>query len=366
MSQAVKKVQRGAVQLPTEHFWKCYNPQNELPLSGAGAIALHAMALGVIALAVYLSTRPERVEALTPPSMDVVEIQGGGGNDGFGMGPGVGPTIPGQGTQLAKVQNPDLKELLKANDPNQKLDVTSKPDQLKVKDPDSKSSTEPDKSDAVFDAVLSDAKQEIAKSMNVKVEQLQTMGRIGGMSGSGGGKGGGKGSGFGSHSGAGSGNSPTGAVLTKQQKRQSRWRIHFSADGKRHVRELKAIQATLALPTPKQGIYHLVDLSGPTAKVTQNDLRQHGTKVCWFNDGHDNSNSLTALAKALGLPSVPKYVVILLPDGMEQEMAELEASYKGVPEALILETHFGIVERDNGTFGPVVIEQILKDDGKQK
>src|SRR5437763_15402247 len=63
--------------LPEERFWKRYSPHGELPLSGAGSFALHALLVCLLVLLGFLGvwfTRPSR----TLP-VEAVQLAGGGG-----------------------------------------------------------------------------------------------------------------------------------------------------------------------------------------------------------------------------------------------------------------------------------------------
>lgn len=362
MSQAAvkKKSQPTGVILPEEQFWKCYSPQNEFPLSSACSVALHGLVLGGLVLLAYVWNLPKNIEAIEPPRMDVVEVSGGGGTGGPG-GSGFGPAVPGKNVPLDKINDPKLKPPLNKADENPqiaKLETPPKNNPLKVPETKNKKSSPSITEDAIFGAVLSDALDEVAKSMNLERRQIETAGLVGGSPGSGGGVGGGQGKGFGSDKGPGDGTDPKGVLLSKRQKREMRWLIQFSGDGKEHLKKLKALQITLAIPTANPGWFQLVDLSGPAPKFLVSDLKQHADKVKWFNV---NPESLGNLAQVLNLVRAPKYVVIFLPDNVEKEMVDLEYKYKNAPEHLILYTRFEITKRDDGSFGPVVIEQKLKD-----
>src|SRR5215469_11150839 len=66
---------------PDERFWKRYSPHGELPLSGAGSLALHLLIFGLMLLSAWLAyavfshtTRSLPVEAVR------LDAGGGGGN----------------------------------------------------------------------------------------------------------------------------------------------------------------------------------------------------------------------------------------------------------------------------------------------
>jgi hypothetical protein len=195
--------------------------------------------------------------------------------------------------------------------------------------------------------------------MSVPVQQVRQTGVIGGSPGSGGGAGGGSGGGFGIKKGPGSGNDPNGKLLSQVQKRQLRWRIKFSDDAPEHVKQLKALRVTLAIPTSLPDVYSLLDLSGLNNKLSSEiGLKQHAHKFKFFNA---HPPAVAMVSKQLGVPYVPKYLVIFLPESMEEELAMLEAQHaQGVPENQIEYTVFQITQRSDGKYGPVVVEQKLK------
>jgi hypothetical protein len=325
------------------------------------SFALHALVIGALVLVGYFATLPRNVEPWEPPAMDVVEIQGGGGTGGIGGGPGVGLPMPGQGTQIAKVNQPQIDAKNKPDiDP---LKVKTPQDNLQVQTPKSKPDNGQDKADVVFDAVLTQAQEEVARAMNVPVEQVQSAGNLGGTPGEGGGYGGGKGGGKGKNTGPGGGTSLTGKVLTRSQIRQGRWLIDFTGDGLETLKKMKRLKVTLALPTNLQGVFQLVNLAGPAIRFDNTiNLEQHTHKAMWMNK---NAQEMTKLAVGLKLQSVPRYAVIFLPEDVEQELADIEVRHQGVPEHLIQYTRFSLVQQPNGSYQPVVAEQQVQMGGGQ-
>src|SRR5262249_4726354 len=146
---------------------------------------------------------------------------------------------------------------------------------------------------------------------------------------------------------------PGAPSLTRQQRREMRWRIDFSGDPAEHVRKLKALKITLAVPTSKPGLFLLADLTQTPSMTRLDDLGAHRDKVKWFNS---HQPSLQGLMTQLQLPQLPRYAVIFLPDEMEQEMLRLEEQHEGLREDQIELTEFEIRPQGDG-YRPVVVRQ---------
>ena len=172
--------------------------------------------------------------------------------------------------------------------------------------------------------------------------------------GRGGGTGGGVGTGIGKKTGPGGGTADKGVLRTKRQRREYRWKIDFSGTGEQHLEKLRALGITLAVPTHQRGIFLLMDLSRTPPTGRPDNLGQFADQIKWFNT---SAPSLRELARALRLREAPNFVVIFLPEAMEEEMIRLEHDYKGLEENQIERTDFEIRRRDDGTLGPVVVAQ---------
>jgi hypothetical protein len=365
-------------QPPDERFWKYYSPHHELPVSATASIALHVLVL--LALAGVLpfvpvscwggDKSPDGPSA--PPRMEVVEIQGGqGGLDGLGFG----NTPLGGGGGKDKAEN--VENL--GND--QEKSPTKPPVDTKIEDikdplkapefqvPDrSKEQTHSSEGGEAFaqlDATVKKVEDDIIKATlpvppprpggTKKVAGGEKgPGRVpgtGGPAGKGGGKGG--------NVGPGSGSSPYGKVLTNQTKRQMRWRILASEDGRIHLAKLKALGITLVVPTGKPNVFQIMDLSqpNPTFRLTD-QLRNQGDKVWWTNR---SPREVLGLATVLRISPPPPCFVIFLPKELEERMLVLEQEHQGASEELIHQTIWDVPLR-NGRYAsePQVVQQILK------
>src|SRR5690606_453008 len=81
-------------QPPEESLWVRYSPRQELPLSGAGSLALHALGIGLMILVGFLASlfgfgKSERNIPIEPVRLKI-EAGGGGQVDGKGKGRGRG------------------------------------------------------------------------------------------------------------------------------------------------------------------------------------------------------------------------------------------------------------------------------------
>jgi hypothetical protein len=345
---------------PEEAFWQRYSPHHEFPLGTASAVGLFGAAVGLLIVASVLVNLSRHDERREPPKMDVVEeAQGGGGTGGFGP-EGAGPDATGKESKVENVQPqkpvrekdskaPQVTQAFKTPLPKQELKVPVVP-------PDTKETeTGQEQIAAVVtqaQAMEEKARKDVAKAMKA------AQGRKGVVNpGEGGGSGGGSGGGVGNKKGPGAGTSPTGVVRTKQERRGFRWRIDFSGTAEQHLAKLRALGITLAVPTGIPGRFFVMDLNRTPPTRTMTDLSRQMNKVKWFNT---KAESVRELARVLGLPTVPPYVVIFLPQKMEQELADLEQSYKGLNENQIELTEFEIRQRPDGSYGPVVIRQVPK------
>src|SRR5262249_18061336 len=77
---------------PDEQFWQRYSPHGEAPLSFAGSVALHALAVGGLVLfALYLASLFSGSTRSLPAEPVRLQLGGGGGKKtGAGVGKGVG------------------------------------------------------------------------------------------------------------------------------------------------------------------------------------------------------------------------------------------------------------------------------------
>jgi hypothetical protein len=327
--------------LVDERFWKRYSPHGELPLSGAGSFALHALVLGFLILwGLYLYSFFTKPSRSLPVESVRLDLGGGGGSPrGEGDEKGIGH---GREAVANAQENPQ---------PGNKEEAPARPEltPTEVKDLSLKFDNEtvrviqkgPDSMKAF--ARLND-------SVRRKLSDGLNPGKGRGGSGSGGGKGTGAGPGEGAGRGEGKLN------LSKREKRMLRWRIIFNTrTGEEYMRQLRGLEAILAIPV-KEGQppeYKIVrDLTKRPAQLLDEDLSQI-KRIYWIGDDPRN---VQEVMNVLQLRLRPSHFVVFLPLKLEDELFKLERAYKGLEEDQIYETRFRIVE-SGGTFRPEVIEQ---------
>lgn len=91
---------------PDERFWQRYSPHGELPLSGAGSLALHLLVFGLMLLSAWLAYA---VFSHTTRSLPVEAVRldlGGGGGSRHGQGEGANRGNQPEEVGEAKTENP--------------------------------------------------------------------------------------------------------------------------------------------------------------------------------------------------------------------------------------------------------------------
>jgi hypothetical protein len=338
---------------PDEAFWKRYSPHHEFAVAGSGSVTLHVLGLGLILLVFFASCNWDPHGPAAPPQMSVVEIQGSYGGDGLGEGQSL--------LSKGKLKRQEIDDGPKEFEPSKppKSDFKGvlqdpKIDPIKVLDTPPKDRP-PDKGDVFLQ--LSELEKQIDYELaRAGLPQPPVKGGAGGKGTPK--KGPGLGTGTGDKPGPGGGKSQFGKVLTKTEKRQSRWKLILAGSPTDYVQKLKSLQATLIIPTGK-GVFTVYDLTRtPPAPKLAGDLREHSDKIWWRS--HER-NEMQRVALALRLPQPPQYVAILLPKRVEDRMAEIEQAHQGAAEDDVEETVWDVPRRD-GHFAsePAIVQQILR------
>lgn len=338
-SQAPGTPEKKPLLPPEERFWQRHSPHNEFPLSSVGSVTLYVL----MGLMIWAGIKFLPSFSSDPLSVGAIEFDpdvGGGGGDPSGVSGGTGDKLPENlgnpdPTQLAKEQNlPPLQPLLpKAVDTDAIKDIVAADE---TGDPILESG-----STAL--ANLSDIRQDTAKLL---MSNLRDKGK--GGTGTGGGQGTGTGTGTGSAKGPGSK-----APLSERQKRVLRWNMVFDTrNGEDYRRQLQALGAILAIPSP-DGQYLVIRDLRPPARPAAEDL-QKLQRIFWVDS---TPQSVHNLASALGLSGVPPHIVAFFPEELEGKLAAMEKSFaRGRPESEIKETRFRVMMRA-GKYEPVIVDQ---------
>jgi hypothetical protein len=323
---------------PEERFWKHYSPHHEFPLSTVSSVALHALALILLALAAYYLSDliKKRNKPLAEEALTFRPSGGGGSRTGEGGGPGVGEDDPQppEDTGDTKPDNPEQPEK-KRPDLVKKGDVPIVPLE-EIKDPDMRRLINAGK-----DTVQ--AASSLSKETRAKLSKALRKGAGEGGPGRDGGK----------DKGAGRGEGEGKGELTKREKRVLRWTMIFDTfSGEDYRRQLAALGAFLAIPQP-DGQYIVIRELTSSAKGQVEDLETI-PNIHWVDNKPD---SVAALCHALRIAPIPPHIVAFFPPSLEEKLLRLELRYKGLKEEQIYETRFKIKKIGGGEYEPVVISQ---------
>lgn len=304
--------------LPEERFWKRYSPHGELPLSGAGSFALHALAVGLLVLLGFLGVwyaRPSRT-----PSVEVVQLAPGGGGAADGV---AGSKGPGRRAEAVDGQDRQAGDPNVPPQPNLAQPQKQPPPALQFKEGERPFAMSPE-----------------------AVKALQRLGAdTQGKRNDGPPRGPGRGG--------------PGGASRPPDPRMLRWTLLFNTrTGEDYVRQLRGLDAILAVPV-KEGErpeYRLVrNLSQRPAQLLDEDLSKIN-RIYWIDN---NPRSVQEVMSALGVRVRPSHFVAFMPHELEQKLLRLEKAHRGLEEDQIFETKFRIVEKD-GRFEPEVVEQTPK------
>jgi beta-lactamase regulating signal transducer with metallopeptidase domain len=147
-------------------------------------------------------------------------------------------------------------------------------------------------------------------------------------------------------------------TATPREQRMLRWTINFNTkNGEDYIRQLRGLGAFLAIPTDAENKNHKVirNLNELPPKLLDEDLSKI-ERIFWIDD---KPKSVESLARALRLTEKPAYIVVFLPQEIEDQLFQAEAKYRGLKENEILETHFEVRVVD-GKGVPIVVDQKQK------
>jgi hypothetical protein len=327
---------------PEEKFWQRYSPHSEAPLSGVTSGVIHALAIGLLLLIIYIKYMTGIEEENRSLPVDVVRFTGGGGGTPGAKVGGTGGSETGDTD--GSDSNPDrpmgpepprLPELAPAKAEGIKQEFNNDP----TADWYSKHGSTP--STVLFD-LEKGARDTLRKSVNPGAG-----GGGGGMGGSGqdGGRDSGKDKGMGGGTGPGNG----GGVITVREKRVLRWAMTFNTrDGRDYLAQLTGLGAKIGIPIEgKEGKFLLIDdLRNPTVAVEKDVSKLN--LIYWIDSKPESVQSLFSVIPH-HQPSQPSYFVAFFPKKIEDRLLDLEMDfasrrYNGLKdENRIHETKFDVI-----------------------
>ncbi|HWY86765.1 MAG TPA: hypothetical protein VNX28_08570 [Gemmataceae bacterium] len=336
---------------PEEKFWERYSPHHELPLAGVTSFFIHGLVIGIMVLAAFWYLFQRDSETNKPPSMDMVQVAGGG--DAF-AGKGGEPGLPGDNpmpTEFVPSPMTNVKETSPNSDTNLK---DAPPMELDIPAvsfaQDAKQDVE-----SVLAKMEKEASEQAKKDTAPVQQPKKTAGSgnpkgIGGKGGSGGGPGKGtKGSGLGSGG--------LGGRQTKAEIYARRWGFAVTGVAKDHIAWYIAMGVKVAIRAPNgQDFLFIQDLRRRPVDLVPGIIPDPKDVVTWENK---LPASLERLAVELKLKYVPRDVIISLPKERQERLAEEElrfAQKMGRRSDQIVFTTFDFQLRD-GHYEPMVVKQ---------
>jgi hypothetical protein len=344
---------------PDEVFWQRYSPHHECLFSWLSSFTLHALVVGLMILIGIAVAMGRHSDQRRPPSMDVVQLEGGQG-DGLEDGES-GPAGAGQANALKSeaVENPS-PETKTPVEPAAKLTELPKT-QFEIP-PVPDINTSDASADSAFEESLQkikeDADQQVKKAMKIQAPpRTASTAGSGAKTGVGTGQGGpGQGVGRGKKGtgpGAGGGG---GRAATRAEILAHRWRFDLTGTPREHADKIDTVGFILAIPSARGDFLVVRDLKRRPVQAKAENLAPYKDAIKWYNT---TAPSVQGLARELGLGFQPRFVVLLLPKDREEKMAEAEARYaqsQGRSLNTIRATWFDF-RLQSGTFEPIVIRQ---------
>jgi RNA polymerase sigma factor (sigma-70 family) len=145
-----------------------------------------------------------------------------------------------------------------------------------------------------------------------------------------------------------------------RKRRLLRWRISFDTkDGNDYAKQLEALGTILAVPTERPGKHRVIrDLSKRPVEARVEDLARM-ERIFWVES---DPRSIRALSKALGLRPVPRLIVVLFPQYIEDELLRKELAFAKRKEGDIEETTFRFFRTRTGFRIKAVSQRAKGDD----
>jgi hypothetical protein len=330
---------------PEEQFWQRYSPHHEFPLSSATSIALHVLALVLLALLGWWLARQVGASRSPLAELPVQIIPGKPGGGPAGQGPEAvavdgGPKAEDTGPMQPGTKHEDESRRVELGQPRiaspQHVDENHNLQRL-IEEGKRAGELSPRITEANRKRLRDGLKRQTSKD---------------GSSPTGVGKDG-KDGGSGNRTGPGPG------TLEERERRMGRWVMVFDTyNGEDYARQLAGLGAFLGIPVGKgDGVSYKIirDLKARPVAGDFEDLADIG-RIQWTDE---RPESIAPLCRALNIHPVPDHLLAFFPIELEQRLLRLELRYKGLREDQIRETRFKIRKTADG-YEPMVIEQKAK------
>jgi hypothetical protein len=322
---------------PEERFWKRYSPHHEFPLSSATSVALHVLILVLLLVIAWVAVKLGVGEESRPILVTAVTVGGGDGREKGGPGPGDGgeANLPED-----RATNPEAGKPAGVELPDLNPGQAAPPPMPKFTEKDGRPVPAPaGQAQKTLDALERDAQDKLKGGLRDSKDKGGPGTEVGDRPGLGRKKGPGDGPGTGK--------------LTQQQKRRLRWNMTFNTQsGEDYLRQLRGIRpgrgAILAVPAGDKRYRLFRDLGQHPATGEVED-RASLQGISWVDD---KPESVAGLARALGIPTPPKFIALFPPELEEHlaglENARLKQDFPGRTEDDIEWTRFVVVPSMDG------------------
>jgi hypothetical protein len=327
---------------PEEQFWQRYSPHHEFPLSSATSIALHILAIALLALLGWWIAKMTTGDKTALSDVPVVVTPG----DGGGSGPGPGGDQGGQGS------GQDIEETGPKSDVQSKPQVEPPRPKLPREDGTPLSPLPPAAPDEEARRLIAEGQASVNESRRLDEETRRKLKEALG-------RGGRPGRGKSMRDGDGPGGPGIGTI-EERVERMGRWVMVFETySGDDYAQQLAGLDAIVAVPMRSGGkvSYAIIhDLNARPARLDRDqDLAE--IKRVWWED--TKRESIAPLCLALGIRPAPDHLIAFFPESLERKLLKLELQHRALREDQIKETRFKVRKTANG-YEPVVIDQKAK------
>lgn len=313
-------------------FWHRYSAHGEFPLSSMSSIGVHVLMLLLVMLMAQVLTKPESqqlgvdvVRVGDEPEAAAGEMAGRPGEAGLTATQSDSETVPEQ------TASPLVEQLQTDVSPDESPTVSLSPG-AEVKNEAAAAAQSAAATVRRAQQSLAQAKARLAKNMNAGSGGL-------GTSGSGDGR---------------TGNTPGagGTGTTGRAARQGRWILRVRPISIENLlAQYESLGAVLAFPLNGERYRFFSKLTRHPPLSEVKTLAGEG-RMYWVEE---NVQQISGLSEVLGV-AMPAYILVFLPQELENRMVKMEHDYGNLSEDQIASTTFAVVGRGGG-YNVIVEEQ---------
>jgi hypothetical protein len=278
---------------PDKRLWKYYSPHHELPFSSMSSLALHVAAVAILIVTGVLASRWSKSDASAGLPISVMNEP----SDNIPGPPDISPAS--EPIQPREDAAPGLS-------PQPGLPPAGFPRGEPLNEPSAAAPELPSVQPASKDRLIEEAHDATTTLSNLSDRLGDAIRRPP----------------AGSKDGSPEGNgAPGGGRADIRIDRVRRWQVNFTVAGPEdHLRQFAGLGAILAVPD-SDGRYHVYHELSRQPRVGRVEDISKIDRI-WFIDA--KAETVTAIARLLGMPGQPTKLIAFFPQKLEQEMATLE------------------------------------------